>query len=110
MDDKTTAAHEGAASVAEAVKRVADAAVKEIQNVKPEKAQDFSFTGSLNGRFTIRGKGFSTNGNVKFNGLQAQTNEWGDNFIAGKVPDGVKAGQVRVDVYGGHVQSGTFTL
>jgi membrane protein involved in colicin uptake len=93
-----TAATEGATSVAEAVKRVADAAVAEVQKSAIVPAQDFLFAGSVGGRFTVRGKGFSTNGTVKVNGHQAVTTEWGDAFIDGRVPDAVKAGTVTVEV------------
>lgn len=88
----------GATSVAEAVKRVADAAVAEVQKVQPLATQDFVFEGTERGRFTIRGKGFSTNGTVRINGVQAKAPEWGDQFIAGSVPDGVRGGTVTVEV------------
>lgn len=105
------AADEAAKSVAEAVKRVADAAVAAVQKTEPKKAQDFVFSGARNGRFTIRGKGFSVNGTVRINGIQADTNAWGDDRIEGHVPSDVKAGAVTVEVLGGHpAQRGSFTI
>ena len=92
------AAIEAAQSVADAVKRVADAAVAEVQKTAPVAQQDFSFTGSPGGKFTIRGTGFSGGGTLTINGVQALTNEWGNEYIAGKMPEGVKAGQVAVEV------------
>ncbi len=104
----------GAESVAEAVKRVADAAVAEVKKTGPKQpAQSFTFSGAAErGRFEIRGKGFSTNGTVKINGAQVQTTEWGDSLIVGKVPEGVKAGAVTVEVAvdSDTKQVGSFTL
>ena len=115
--EKTEAAKkastEGAASVAEAVKRVADAAVAEVQKAQVvSEHQDFSFTGTVGGRFTIRGKGFSTNGAVSFGGVGAATTGWGDDFITGRVPDGIKPGLITIEVIVDPQtkQKGTFRL
>ena len=109
--ERTESAVSGATSVAEAVKRVADAAVDAVKEAKPSLVQDFIFTGNERGAFSIQGKGFSTNGTVKINGHQATTTAWGNEFIAGKVPDGVTSGDATVEVLaGGKVLKGTFRL
>lgn len=94
-------ANEAAQSVADAVKRVADAAVAEVQKTTPVAQQDFSFDsrpGVPTGRFTIRGKGFSSGGTVLIGGAQALTTEWGNEYIAGRMPEGVKTGPISVEV------------
>lgn len=103
---------EGAQSVANAVKRMADAAVEAATKVKSKPAQAFQFFGGKQDRFEIQGDGFSTNGTVKVNGQQAKTTEWGNERIVGQMPEGVKAGQVVVEVAvdADNVQRGTFTV
>lgn len=105
-------AQEGAQSVAEAVKRVADAAVAEVQKSKTVPGQDFLFTGTAGGRFAVRGKGFGPSGTLKIGGHQALTDEWGNERIAGKVPEQVKAGDVVVEVLvdSSTTQRGTFRI
>ena len=106
------AAVDAATSVADAVKRVADAAVSAVQKTEAAPAQDFTVAGNDRGGFTIRGKGFSSSGVVKINGHQATTIEWGDALIVGRMPDGVKAGTVTVEVAVDQntVQRGTFKV
>ena len=112
MADEKATATSGATSVAEAVKRVADAAVAAVQKVEPVTEQPFLFVGAANGRFTIRGSGFSAGGVVRINGQQAETLEWGNTLIVGRVPGAVRAGKVTVEVAVDRqtVQKGTFTL
>lgn len=94
-------ASEGAASVAEAVKRVADAAVAEVNKVKTdEPVGDFTFTGTLGGRFTASAPTarFSTGGTVKLNGAQLHTFGWSALQIEGSLPADAKPGEVVVEI------------
>lgn len=89
----------GATSVAEAVRRVTDAAVAEIQKTTPtNQDRDFTFTGTAGGRFEIRGHGFTASGTVKVGDVQLLTTEWSDSFIAGVMPAGVQSGEVTVNI------------
>ena len=63
-----TASTDAARTVAEAVKRVADAAVAEIQKIDVGEPQDFVFSGGQSGTFEIRGDGFSSSGTVRIGG------------------------------------------
>lgn len=92
MVTATENAATGAQSVAEAVKRVADAAVAEVQRTAPVRAGDFLIAGSAGSRFEIRGAGFSTGGTVTVNGRLVHTTGWGATRIEGVLPDGVKPG------------------
>lgn len=88
---------EGAQSVAEAVKRVADAAVAAVHKSSVSSvASDFTVTGSGGGRFTIDGKGFSTGGTVTVGGKPVKTVGWGSTRIEGEFPEGVQPGQIVV--------------
>lgn len=93
---RTEDAATGAQSVAEAVKRVADAAVAEVQRTAPELAGDFVIVGTAGSKFQIRGAGFSTGGTVTVNGKMAHTTGWGATRIEGTLPDGAKRGDVVV--------------
>ena len=96
--DQTSAAS-GAQAVADAVKRVADAAVAETQRSRTAAlAGDFSVSGSPGGRFTIRGNGFTGGGTVSLNGAQLVTDEWGDELVRGKLPADAKSGEVVVKI------------
>lgn len=86
----------GAAAVAEAVKRVADAAVAEVQKVAPEGAYDFRIVSSPGGKFRIDGAGFSTGGSVLFGKTAAHTTGWGSTKIEGDVPPDAKTGDVTI--------------
>lgn len=96
----------GAQAVADAVKRVADEAVKTAQTTRTTgSVGDFTISGSPGGRFTIRGDGFSSGGTVLLqgqaghpNGLQLATDEWGGQFIRGRLPAGVTSGEVVVRI------------
>lgn len=92
------AAVEGAASVAEAVRRVADAAVAEVQKSNLGPAPEFQFTGTIGGKFYIKGDGFSSGGTVKVNGVQCKTHGWGAQNIDGWLPAELKAGTATVEV------------
>ena len=95
-------AREGAQSVADAVKRVADAAVAEVSKVKvEEEGSDFTFAGTPGGRFVITAPGygrFSTNGTVKLNGQQLHAFAWSSGRIQGNLPADAKPGDVEVAV------------
>lgn len=113
--DKTAgekAAAEGAAtSVAEAVKRVADAAVAAVQKVEPAAKTDFRFTGRQGGAFTITGDGFGAGGTVKVNGVQAKVTAWGDEHIEGTLANAVSGNaNVEVIIDDKTIQRGTFAL
>lgn len=98
MATEKNAAETGANAVADAVKRVADAAVNEIKKVPTAKVPDVVVEGVAGGSFTIRGTGFGTSGKVTFAGVPAKTNGWGDTRIEGVVPANVTEGEVVVHV------------
>ena len=86
----------GAQAVADAVKRVADAAVNEVSKIAPDKEYDFRIVASPGGKFRIDGHGFSTGGSVLFGKTAAKTTGWGATKIEGIVPEGAKTGEVVV--------------
>lgn len=84
----------GAQSVAEAVKRVADAAVAEVNKVKEPFKGDFAVTVG-GGRFYLvfprdvretGTTGFGPSGTVTIGGVQAKTNGWSTTRIDGWIP------------------------
>lgn len=99
----------GAQAVADAVKRVADAAVHAVQATSPVPVGDFIFTGTVGGRFTIRGEGFGPSGTVKIGGHQAKTHGWSTREIFGWVPEGANPGApVEVIVDDKNIRRGTW--
>jgi len=96
---------EAAQSVAQAVQKVADAAVAEIRKTPaPGKAYDFVVVGTPGGRFEARSANrFSSSGTILLGGHALQTNEWGASFIAGTLPPDAKAGDAIVDIGDGRV-------
>lgn len=92
----------GASAVADAVKKVADAAVAEVAKVKSVEIPEILVEGSAGARFVIRpsraGIKLGTNGKVTFNGVTAKTDGWGATRIEGVLPDGVSAGEVVVHI------------
>lgn len=106
---KKAAAVEGAQSVAQAVQRVADAAVAEVQKVKPQDHGDFTFSGTPGARFQIIGNGFGPSGTVRVNGVQVETLFWNTQRITGNLPaDAKSSGSVEVHVAVDKVLRGTF--
>ena len=98
---KQASAVEAARSVAEAVTRVADAAVAEVSKTKVEEDDsDFVFVGTPGGHFHISGPWgkFSTNGTVLLNGQQLHAYAWSSGRIDGNLPADAKAGDVVVVV------------
>jgi len=106
---RDSASREAASSVAEAVKRVADAAVAEVQK-NPSKVEggDFTFSGSPGGRFTIRGNNLGSSGTVKLGNRQLNTREWGTFFIHGDLPSDAKPGEVTVALDSDTIRRGIF--
>lgn len=104
----------GAQAVADAVKRVADAAVAEIAKVKPasDKPSDFLATGVAGGRFMLDGPvgTFGPSGTVKLNGAQLQTREWSSQRVVGDLPQGAKSGTIEVYVDANTVRRSYLTL
>lgn len=90
----------GAQSVADAVKRVADAAVAEVHKVGPTKSYgDFPLvTGRPGGRFVIRGSGFGPGGSVHVGKSQANILSWSTQEIVGTLPTDAKDGEIVVHV------------
>lgn len=97
---KAQGATEAATAVADAVKRVADAAVAEVSKVKTVAGGDFVVSGHAGGRIIIDGPAasFGTNGTVKLNGVQIRTREWGAQHIVGELPADAVSGEVVVHV------------
>lgn len=91
---------EGAQAVADVVKRVADAAVAEIQRVGPTKSYgDFGLvTGRPGGQFRILGSGFGPGGSVHIGKSQAHILSWSTQEITGVLPADAKDGEVVVHV------------
>lgn len=105
------ASTEAATSVADAVRRVADAAVAEVQRTAPASNQDldFTFSGSPNGGFVITGPGnFSSSGSVQINGVHADTIAWSTSRIEGRMPAGVTSGEVLVIIDADTVRRGYY--
>ena len=98
--DKARATHvgaqEGATSVAEAVKRVADAAVAEIQKVNSGEKPELSAVGSAGGKVTVERliteASFGTSGTLKIGGHQIHTRDWSTQRIVGDLPANVASG------------------
>lgn len=104
---------EGARSVAEAVRRVADAAVAAVQNVQPAHTdREFQASGSAGGTFELNGPQgiFSSGGTVTLNGQQVHTTEWSTTRIVGRLPQGVKSGDIVVHIDDKTSRRGYLTL
>ena len=93
------AASSGAKAVADAVTRVANAAVEAAEKAAPTGViGDFVITGTPGGKFEIRGKGFSDSGGVLVNGRGQKTFEWGDTYIRGQLDSDVTSGEVVIPI------------
>lgn len=96
------AATTGAEAVADAVKKVADAAVAQARGANVgESVGDFIITGTPGGRFEMRSKTgpiFSSAGTVHINGKPQVTHEWGADYIRGRLDPDVKSGEVVVQI------------
>lgn len=102
-------AQQGAESVADAVKRVADAAVAAVgKGVLGGPAKELFFHGTPGGAFEIRGEGFGPSGVVKVNGVQCHTKMWSTRWIKGDLPAEVGYGNVEVHVDDKTVRRGEF--
>lgn len=103
---------EGARSVADAVRRVADAAVAEIQKVSTVDKGDFVSSGTAGGRFNIDGPvgSFGTNGTVTLNGVQLETRGWGSMHIEGVLPKDAKSGELVVHIDAETTRRGLLTI
>lgn len=88
----------GAQSVADAVKRIADAAVAEISKTTVAAPPELTFSGTPGGRFRIDGSGFGTNGTVKVGGVQLNSISWSTTRIEGTMPANVSTGDVVVQI------------
>jgi hypothetical protein len=100
-DLKTESAVVGAQSVADAVKRVADAAVAEVHKTTPVAEVEFIAHSTGKG-FELVGfggaKSFSSNGTVKLNGAQLYVREWGTTRIIGDLPADARSGEIVVHI------------
>lgn len=85
-----------AQSVADAVKKVADAAVAEISKTKTAPQGDFQVTGVVGGKFHIYGNGFRASGSVLLNGVSIPTVGWSNEHIEGRLPADAKSGPITV--------------
>ncbi|MFI5222656.1 MAG: hypothetical protein ACHQX3_00175 [Nitrospirales bacterium] len=96
------AAATGAAAVAEAVKKVAEAAVAEVQKTPSAAVEgDLKATGTPGGSLEIvanPGVKFGSSGTATVAGHQVATTEWSVDRIVGKMPSGVIEGEVVVHV------------
>lgn len=71
--------------------------------------QDFSFTGTPGGTFSIDGSGgLGSSGTVKLNGVQLQTTEWSTTHIAGSLPANAVHGKVTVNLDDKTIRHGEF--
>jgi hypothetical protein len=92
-----TAALSGAESVADAVRRVADAAVAEVQKSNLGVLPDVIVSGTPGGSFELRAGpniSFGASGTVTFGKQQAVTTEWSTSRIVGTVPANVGDNEV----------------
>lgn len=90
----------GARAVADAVTKVAHAAVEgaSAAAARGSVAYDFGVTGQPGSTFEIHGKGFSTGGSVFLNGRRLHTDEWGDTYIRGRLDTDAMSGEVVIPV------------
>ncbi len=88
----------GAKAVADAVSKVADAAVAEVQKQHPGPSGAVQVSGTAGGTFTITGDGFGPGGTVTFNGVQVPTRAWSTTLIIGHLPAHVQEGEVVITV------------
>ena len=93
-----TAAVVGAQAVADAVTKVANAAVESAKASAGKTNPDVIVTGTPGGKFEIRGDGFSSGGSVLIGGVAQETYEWGAQYIRGKLNANVKSGEVVVQI------------
>ena len=93
-----TAAVTGAQAVADAVNKVAAAAVDAAKTAAGKTIPDVIVTGTPGGKFEIRGDGFSSGGSVLIGGVAQQTYEWGAQYIRGKLDANVVSGDVVVQI------------
>ncbi len=110
---KHKAAVEGARTVAEAVSKLADAAVEEVQKVKAVEKGEFVASGVPGGKFKIvstSGKIFSSSGTVLLNGKQLFTKHWNVEEIIGNLPEDAKAGEIVVWIDPETQRKGTLSL
>lgn len=111
---ETAAAKQGAAAVAEAVKKVADEAVQAAAVAAVKSQFDFVVTGQPGGKFECFGRGnpvgFSSGGTVFVNGRGQETTEWGNTYIRGKLDAGVTSGEVIVQIDAETKRSGYLNL
>lgn len=108
-EEKLTAEKEaavsGAQAVADAVGKVAQAAVDQARGVRTREApRDLTITGTPGGTFHLRSTathasgGFSTGGSVLIGGKAQQTYEWGALYIRGRLDPDVQSGEVVVQI------------
>ena len=93
-----TAAVTGAQAVADAVTKVANEAVAAAKAAAGSTVPDVVVTGTPGGKFEIRGDGFSSGGSVLIGGVAQHTDEWGAQYIRGKLDANVKSGEVVVQI------------
>jgi hypothetical protein len=103
------AAVTGAQGVADAVKKVADAAVTAARQVSVP-LPELRIAGVAGGKFQIRGSGFGASGTVTFGGVQVKTIGWSSTEISGLLPADVKSGEVVVHVDDKTSKRGQFKL
>lgn len=101
-NQEKAAAVTGAQAVAEAVNKVANAAVDAAKATSVVGADlDFVITGHPGGKFEARAKSgpiFSTSGSIFVNGKKQHTDEWGADYIRGRLDADVKSGEVTVPI------------
>ena len=106
---KQASSVEGAQSVADAVRKVADAAVAEIQKRPTAGPQyDFDFIGTPGGTFRIYGTNLGASGTAKLAGRQLNTTWWGTQYVEGALPSDAQSGEVTVDLGDDIVRRGYF--
>ena len=96
------AAVTGAQAVADAVNKVAAAAVEGARSARTaDVVGDFVVTGHPGGTFHLRAKSgpiFSSSGTVLVGGKAQTIFEWGADYIRGRLDDGVQSGEVVVQI------------
>jgi len=113
-EQQKAGAVEGATSVAEAVRRVADAAVAAVQKAPVTGASsDFHVTGTPGGSIQLDASStgaFGASGTVKLNGAQIHTREWSSQRIVGDLPAGSTSGMVEVALDADTIRRGYLTV
>lgn len=101
---------EGARSVVDAIKSVADDALAQAARVKSGPKPELTAAGTVGGKITVIGEGFGPSGTLFLNGAVVKTNGWSTRRIEGTLPADARSGEVVVWVDPDTQRRGYLTL